>query len=40
MFSNLTYSLLGMSSARSMKNRLVAIHSGKLDTSNITGHVD
>jgi hypothetical protein len=29
-----------MSSARSMKNHLVAIHGGKLYTSNITGHVD
>jgi len=40
MFSNLTYYLLGMNSARSMKNYLVAIHGGKLYTSNITGHVD
>jgi hypothetical protein len=40
MFFDLTCYLPGMSSARSMKNRLVAIHGGKLYTSNITGHVD
>jgi pyruvate dehydrogenase complex dehydrogenase (E1) component len=40
MFFDLTYYLPGMRSARSLKNRLVAIHGGKLYTSNITGHVD
>jgi hypothetical protein len=40
MFFYLTYYLPGMSSARSMKNYLVAIHGGKLYTSNIIGHVD
>jgi hypothetical protein len=40
MFSYLTYFLPKMSSARSMKTRLVAIHDGDLYTSNITGHVD
>jgi len=40
MFFDLTCYLPGMSSARSMKNHLVAIHSGKLYTSNITSHVD
>jgi len=40
MFFNLTYYLPGMNSARSMKNCLMAIHGGKLYTSNIIGHVD
>jgi hypothetical protein len=28
-----------MSNGRNMKNHLVAIHGGKLYTSNVTGHV-
>jgi hypothetical protein len=40
MFYDFTCYLLGMSSARNMKNCLVAIHGGKLYKSNIIGHVD
>jgi hypothetical protein len=40
MFYDLTYYLPRMSSARSMKNYLMAIYGGKLYTNNITGHVD
>jgi len=40
MFFDLSCYLLRVSSAKNMKNHLVAINGGKLYTSNIIGHVD